>query len=39
MGKVGRDVRIASKLIEKNTIVDKNILQDQNQKLNILLKK
>ena len=39
MGKVGRDIRIASKLIEKNTIVDKNILQDQNQKLNILLKK
>ncbi|MDC6448234.1 FAD-dependent oxidoreductase [Alphaproteobacteria bacterium] len=39
MGKVGRDIRIASKVIEKNTIVDQNILIDQRQKLNILLKK
>ena len=39
VGKVGRDIRIASKLIEKQTIVDKKILSDQNQKLNPLLKK
>ena len=38
-GKVGRDIRIASKLIEKQTIIDKKILSDQNQKLNPLLKK
>ena len=38
-GKIGRDIRIASKLIEKNTIVEKYILKDQKQKLNILLKK
>lgn len=39
VGKVGRDIRIASKLIEKQTIIDKKILSDQNQKLNPLLKK
>jgi 3-phenylpropionate/trans-cinnamate dioxygenase ferredoxin reductase subunit len=38
MGKVGRDIRISSKLIEKNTIVDKKILLDQNTKLNKLIK-
>ena len=38
IGKVGRDIRIASKLIEKQTIIDKKILSDQNQKLNPLLK-
>ena len=38
-GKVGRDIRIASKLIEKQTIIDKKILSDQNAKLNPLLKK
>jgi len=38
MGKIGRDIRIASKLIEKNIFVDKNILVDQNQKLNVLIK-
>jgi len=39
MGKVGRDIRITSKLTEKNTIVDKQILSDQNQKLNKLIQK
>ena len=38
-GKIGRDIRIASKLIEKNTDVDKKILLDENIKLNSLLKK
>ena len=38
IGKVGRDIRIASKLIEKNIIVDKKILIDQNTKLNKLMK-
>ena len=38
-GKVGRDIRITSKLTEKNTIVDKQILSDQNQKLNKLIQK
>ena len=38
-GKVGRDIRIASKLIEKQTIIDKKILSDQKEKLNSLLKK
>jgi 3-phenylpropionate/trans-cinnamate dioxygenase ferredoxin reductase subunit len=38
-GKIGRDIRISSKLIEKNTDVDKNILLDENIKLNSLLKK
>ena len=38
IGKVGRDIRIASKLIEKNIIVDKKILLDQNTKLNKLMK-
>ena len=39
VGKVGRDIRITSKLSEKNTIVDKQILSDQNQKLNKLIQK
>ena len=39
VGKVGRDIRITSKLTEKNTIVDKQILADQNQKLNKLIQK
>ena len=38
-GKVGRDIRITSKLTEKNIIVDKQILADQNQKLNKLIQK
>ena len=38
MGKVGRDIRIASKLIEKNTSVDKKTLTDPNTKLNKLMK-
>ncbi len=38
-GKVGRDIRITSKLTEKNTIVDKQILSDQNLKLNKLIQK
>ena len=38
MGKVGRDIRIASKLIEKNTSVDKKTLIDPNTKLNKLMK-
>ncbi|MDA0968027.1 MAG: FAD-dependent oxidoreductase, partial [Proteobacteria bacterium] len=38
IGKVGRDIRIASKLIEKNIVVDKKILLDQNTKLNKLMK-
>ena len=39
IGKVGRDIRITSKLTEKNTVVDKQILSDQNLKLNKLLQK
>jgi len=39
MGKIGRDIRIASKLIEKNTTFDKKILSNQEEKLNALLKK
>ena len=38
VGKIGRDIRIASKLIEKGIIVDKKILSDQNEKLNKLIK-
>ena len=38
MGKVGRDIRISSKLIEKNTSVDKKTLIDPNTKLNKLMK-
>ena len=38
-GKVGRDIRIATKLIEKQTIIDKKILSNQKEKLNPLLKK
>ena len=39
IGKVGRDIRITSKLTEKDTIVDKQILSDQNLKLNKLIQK
>ncbi|MDC3075300.1 FAD-dependent oxidoreductase [Pelagibacteraceae bacterium] len=39
VGKVGRDIRITSKLSEKNTIVETQILSDQNQKLNKLIEK
>ena len=38
-GKIGRDIRIASKLIEKNIDIDKKTLVDENIKLNLLLKK
>ena len=38
MGKVGRDIRIASKLIEKNITIDKKILSNQSEKLNVLIK-
>ena len=38
-GKIGRDIRIASKLIEKNADIDKKTLLDENIKLNSLLKK
>ena len=38
-GKIGRDIRITSKLTEKNTIVDSSILSDQSQKLNKLIQK
>ncbi len=39
LGKVGRDIRITSKLSEKNTIVDTQILADETQKLNKLMQK
>ena len=39
MGKIGRDIRIASKLIEKNNNFDRKILSNQEEKLNALLKK
>ena len=39
VGKVGRDIRITSKLSEKNTIVDTQILLDETQKLNKLIQK
>ena len=38
MGKIGKDIRIASKLIEKGTIIDTKILSNQNEKLNKLIK-
>ena len=38
IGKVGRDIRIASKLIEKNITIDKTILSDQSEKLNVFIK-
>ena len=38
-GKVGRDIRITTKLAEKNVIVDKRILGDESQKLNKLISK
>ncbi len=39
VGKVGRDIRITSKLSENNTIVDTKILADKTQKLNKLMQK
>ena len=39
VGKVGRDIRITTKLAEKNVIVDKRILGDESQKLNKLISK
>ncbi|MDC3022262.1 FAD-dependent oxidoreductase [Pelagibacteraceae bacterium] len=39
VGKVGRDIRITSKLCEKNTIVDTQILSDETQKLNKFIQK
>ena len=38
-GKVGRDIRITTKLAEKNVVVDKRILGDESQKLNKLISK
>ena len=38
-GKVGRDIRITTKLAEKNVMVDKRILGDESQKLNKLISK
>ena len=38
-GKIGRDIRISTKLSEKNVIVDKAILADESQKLNKLIPK
>ena len=38
-GKIGRDIRISTKLSEKNVVVDKAILADENQKLNNLIPK
>ena len=38
-GKIGRDIRISTKLSEKNVVVDKAILADESQKLNNLLPK
>ena len=38
-GKIGRDIRITTKLAEKNVMVDKRILGDESQKLNKLISK
>jgi len=38
-GKIGRDIRISTKLSEKNVVVEKAILADESQKLNNLLPK
>ena len=38
-GKIGRDIRITTKLAEKNVMVDKRILGDESQKLNKLIAK
>ena len=38
-GKIGRDIRISTKLSEKNVVVDKAILADESQKLNNLIPK
>ena len=39
MGKIGRDIKITSKLIEKNISIDKNSLSNQQEELKALLKK
>ena len=39
MGKIGRDIKITSKLIEKNISIDKNSLSNQQEELKKLLKK
>jgi len=38
-GKIGRDIRISTKLSEKSVVVDKAILADESQKLNNLIPK
>ena len=38
-GKIGRDIRISTKLSEKNVVVDKAILADESEKLNNLIPK
>ena len=38
-GKIGRDIRISTKLSEKNVVVDKTILADESLKLNNLIPK
>ncbi len=38
-GKIGRDIRISTKLSEKNVVVDKAILADESQKLSNLIPK
>ena len=38
-GKIGRDIRISTKLSEKNVVVDKAILADESLKLNNLIPK
>ena len=37
-GKISKDIKIASKLIEMNIVIDKNILSNQEQNLKLLLK-
>ena len=37
-GKISKDIKIASKLIEMNIVIDKNILSNQEKKLKLLLK-
>jgi len=39
VGKVGRDIRITTKLVEKKVMVDKRVLADASQKLNKLISK
>ena len=38
IGKIGKDIKITSKLIEMNISIDKNILSNQEQNLKLLLK-